>query len=427
MPTDRRPLIALAATLLAVVLVLWSCATGGDDDGGDDGSSPGPTTTEAGEDVPPGPEPPPAFVPITGGTDDDGQPQPPPIHATWSVVVRGDTSWAPYAGPELTGLDEEEAAAIAGRLRQLDAVLVEAGVPAGIELAYGPAAALCQVDPDLLDQLEDNGHRIGLYARSNGEAFRAASALADCGREATTASGLGAMSDPIGPDPPTAQTVIDATSMLAVLDIRQVVGSLSAVCGDTGLAEPAHGYGTGAFTAPWRSGWTDDRPCTDLVTGRIVMIDQTRLRPTEGQERIDADAVSALSAQADQAFAWALDHRFAEPEALPAPGVITWGVVVWLDDLIAPAPETDEDGEPVEGDGGEDAPPPEGEDTPPEGEDTPPVEGEDEARTAPLGDETLTLLRELFETWQPAVESERLVWMLPDDVAEIIRPWSNDG
>ncbi|MGY6500860.1 MAG: hypothetical protein ACXIVQ_08235 [Acidimicrobiales bacterium] len=432
MPTDRRSLVALAATVVALVLVVWSC-TATDGDGGDEDAAP--TTTVPADDTPAGPEPPPAFVPITGGTNEDGQPEPPPVHATWSVVVRASTSWAPYAGPELTGLDDDAAAAIAARLRQLDTVLVEAGVPASIELAYGPATALCRTDPGVLDELEDSGHRIGFYARSNGEAFRAARALSECGRSATTASGLGAMSDPAGPVAPSPQSVVDATSMLAVLEVRQVVGTLTPVCVDTGLAQPAHNYGTGAFTAPWRSGWTEGAPCTDLVTGQVVMIDQTRLSPTEDTGRVGPAGFDALSTRADQTLAWALDQRFAEPENLPAPGVISWGVVVWLDDLIAPEPavgdvgdtsgdETDGGtaGEDADGDTGSD-------DATDDGEAPPPTDDQpvaDPSRTAPLGDETLTALRELFASWQPSVESGRLRWMLPDDIAEIIRPSTAD-
>jgi hypothetical protein len=396
MPTARRRLVIVAATALALVLLVWACEP--------DREGAGHETTEpvdSGQTADDRPEPP-AFVPIPGGTNEEGQPEPPPIHATFSVVVRGATSWEPFAGPELNSLDEDAARAVTIRLRQLDPLLRELGIPASIELAYGPAAALCSLDPGLLDALEANGHRIGIHARSRGEAFRAHAALGDCGRVPTTVSGLASMSDPVGPGTPTRQTLVDAMAVLSVLDLHQVVGRVSPVCTDLGLAAPTHQYGTGAFTAPWRSGWADGNPCADLPQGRIVVIDQNQLAPSEAGGRVDADALSVLGARTDQTLAYALDLRFAELGDLPAPGVITWGLTVRLDHLIAPPPDVvDDEGE-----------------TPLE-----PAAEPIDPRTAPLSEDTLAALRALAEErWLPNVERGRLRWMLPDDIALIIRP-----
>lgn len=396
MPLDRRRLLIAATTLFVLVLLVWSCS--GDSDSASPDGTETTTTTE------PGPPTPPAFIPVTGGTNESGQPEPPPIHAVFSVVVRGSTSWEPYAGAELTGLDEEAARAIADRLRQIDVVLREAGIRGSIELAHGPAAALCAIDPEVLIMLERRGHRVAMHARSNGEAFRAHAALAECGRVPTTASGLATMADPIGPGEPTRQSLVDATAVLSVLDIRQVVGQVSPVCTALGLAAPTHGYGTGAFTAPWRSAWTEDNPCADTPGGRIVMIDQTRFGPVEGADRINQAAIGVLANRVDQMLAYALDRRFDEPGDLPLPGVITWGVTVRLDDLIAPAPaedNPDEDGD----DSGE--------------------AGDNivvDPRTAPLSADTLGAFAELARGWRPSLESQRLRWMLPEDVAAILRP-----
>lgn len=396
--------------LFVLVVLVWSCAGSGDDDdiSGDDAAPPTTETT---------PEPP-AFVPITGGTDEDGQPEPPPVHAVFSVVVRGDTSWAPYAGPELDGLDTEAAEAIGQRLRQIHALLGPNGVPASIELAYGPAAALCELDPDLLTALEEAGHRIGMHARSTGEAFRAHDALERCGRVPTTVSGLASMADPHGPDVRTIQTVNDAMAILSVLDLHQVVGRVSPLCTDLALAAPTHGYGTGSFTAPWRSAWTEGQPCTDLPRGRIVMIDQNILAPGDGDVRVDADAVSVLRSRTEQALGYALEKRFAEPEALPAPGMITWGVSVRLDDLIAPPPpppDEDED----EDETGDDS---EADDVDQDSETEESVAPVD-PRIAPLSEETLAELALMIdELWLPSMEQGRLRWMLPDDVALLLRP-----
>ncbi|MFP4513229.1 MAG: hypothetical protein ACLFRV_09830 [Acidimicrobiales bacterium] len=385
----RRRLAIATAVLLALVLVTWSCGTGGDEQASTDGTT---STTEDTGTV----DGPPAFVPVTGGTNDDGQPEPPPVHAVFSVVVRGDTSWSPYAGSELTGVDPEETEAIAGRLRRLGDLLRDAGVPASVELAYGPAAALCALEPEVLDELEAAGHRIGIHARSIGEAFRAHDALDDCDRRPTTVSGLAPMADPHGPDGPSRQSIDDAMAVLSVLDLHQVVGQVSPVCVEVGLAEPTHAYGTGAFTAPWRSGWTEGNPCSDLATGRIVMIDQTPLAPGDDAERVDSDALSVLSSRTDQVLGYALDHRFAEPDELPHPGVISWGVTVRLGDLSTPAPSGEgEDGDAEDGDGEEEV------------------------------EEVLTLLATLIdEQWRPAMEQDRLRWMLPDELALILRPLS---
>jgi hypothetical protein len=395
----RRRLAVVATIALALVVLLWSCGTEGDGSEGEETIEP---TGPGGGDAPGGDEPP-AFVPVTGPIADDGTPEPPPIHAVFSVVVRGATSWDPYAGPELNSLDEEAARAISARLRQLDQVLREIGVPASIELAYGPAAALCALDPDVLDTLESGGHRLGMHARSRGEAFRAHRALGDCGRVPTTVSGLASMSDPAGPSPPTTQSLVDAFAVLSVLDLHQVVGRASPVCTDLGLAAPTHSYGTGSFTAPWRSGWTEGRPCSDLPRGRIVVIDQNPFAPAEGESRIGPAALSTLGARTDQVLGYALDHRFVEPVDLPAPGFIAWGVTVRLLDLIAPDP----------------APP----DDPAEGEEPPPPADPVDPRTAPLSEDTLAALVELAaERWLPNMERGRLRWMLPDEVAAIFRP-----
>lgn len=350
---------------------------------------------------------PPAFVPVTGGTNEEGQPEPPPVHALFSVVVRDGTSWHPYSGAELAAVDVDAARAIGTRLRQLDALLGGLGVPASIELAYGPAAALCEVDPDVFDELEASGHRIGIHVRSNGEVFRAHEALAACGRRPTTVSGLAHMADPLGPGGPSPDSLNESMGVLSVLDLLQVVGRVSPVCVELGLAEATHGYGTGSFTAPWRSGWTEGNACEDLPRGRIVIVDQTALAPIEGAQRIDASALSVLASRTDQMLGYALDHRFAEADELPHPGVITWGVTVRLHHLIAPEPDPEGD---EAGEGG-----------------AVPVEPEIDPRVARLSETTLAELRVLIEErWLPSMEQDRLLWMLPDDLALILRPLPED-
>ena len=352
----------------------------------------------------------PPFVPIPGGTGDDGEPLPPPVHAVFSVVVRGDTSWAPYASRELTGLDEEAAAAVGQRLRQLDAVLAEAGVPASIELAYGTAAALCEVDPEVLDLLESHGHVIGMHARTNGETFRVLRALASCERRPDTASGLPWIADPVGPDPTTSTTLDDAMAVLNLHGIGQVVGAVSPTCEALGLAGHTNEYGTGAFTAPWRSAWFEGNACADSPAGRIVVVDQVEAAVGQGDERLDAGALGAVDTRMDQTLGWAADQRYDEPEELPAPGFLTWGVTLRLDDLLAPTPQEGEG----EGSDEEDATTT----TTVEGEEPPVVD----PRVAPLSEETLAALAALLAEWQPAVDDDRLVWMTPAAVGELLRP-----
>lgn len=436
----------LAAATLTLVFLVWACGT----DGGDDGEAGTPATTE------PAPttserDLPPAFVPVTGPEGEDGTPEPPPVHAVFSVVVRGDTSWDPYSGPELLSLDTEAAEADAARLRRLGQTLHDLDVPASIELAYGPAAALCTLDPGIFDELEAEGHRIGIHAQTRGELFRAHRALGACGIVPTTVSGLAAMADPSGPTPPSRESVVDAFAIMSVLDIHQVVGQLSPLCTELGLAAPAHGYGTGAFTAPWRSAWVDDRPCSDTPGGRIVAIDQTRLAPPEGATAVDTTSLDAIQYRTGQVLGYALDHRYVEEIDLPMPGFFTWGVSVRLADLVAD-PTADEEGEGADdeddgaesgGAGSDGAGSDAGdEDTtdPGSGDATDPGNGEDTEgdattttttttapdrgrRVAPLDEELLGALVELVtEHWHPAMESGRLRWMLADDVAAIFRP-----
>ncbi|MBK5222694.1 MAG: hypothetical protein JJE52_07430 [Acidimicrobiia bacterium] len=395
---------------LAAVLALVAGCSGGDDDPAAD---PQPTSTTT---ATPTFEPAPAFIPIAGGTDDDGEPLPPPIHATFSVVVRGDTSWFPYAGRELQGLDVAATEAIAGGLRQIDVLLDGADIAASIELAYGPAAAICAEHPDLLDTLTDAGHVIGVNVITNGESFRAVSALEPCGIVPRTISGLAAMADPVGPAGPTVESFIDAMAIISIQDFAHVVGPVSWRCRELGLSEPSNEYGTGAETAPWRSAWTDGNPCADSPRGQIVMIDQTPLPPGEEVAGVDLDAIDAIRTRMTQTLGWAADMRFRDPAELPAPGFLTWGVTVRLDDLIAPTDTgEDEDGA--------------GTTTTALDETGIEVDDEDAAdapaldlRTAPLDVDTLAALGELLAEWAEPVADGRVVWVTPEAVAEILRP-----
>jgi hypothetical protein len=177
------------------------------------------------------------------------------------------------------------------------------------------------------------------------------------------------------------------------------VGRVSPMCTDLGLSGPTHGYGTGSFTAPWRSAWTTGNPCADINTGRIVVIDQTLLAPVDGAPRVTAASLSIMANRSDQMLAYALDQRFGEPIDLPLPGVITWGISVLLDDLIAPPPDADDAEAPT---------------------------AAEDPRIALLSNDTLGGLSALIEQWRPSMDQDRLRWMLPDDVAEILRPLRSD-
>lgn len=399
--------VRLVAPLLVAIL-LGACS-GGDGDGDaspTESTRPVATTSTV-----------PAFVPIPGGTDEDDDPLPPPVHAAFSVVVRGEASWSPYATRELTGLDAEAADALAGRIRQIEPILHDAGISASFELAYGPAAALCERDPDLLDRLEERGHVIGLHARTLGESFRAVRALGECGRTATTASGLDAMADPVGPEPTSPDGLYDAMAVLDVHGIEQVVGRVSPTCEGLGLAGHTNEYGTGAFTAPWRSAWFDGNACADSPAGEIVVIDQVPLAPSEGAERVDVSVLEGVDSRYTQALGWAADHRYDEPEELPAPGMFTWGVTVRLDDLLPPTPTQDDaDDEDADGEGATDDTGAES-----EGEEEEP-EAPIDPRTAPLSTETLDALAALLAEWVVDAEEERVVWMTPPEIAQLLRP-----
>lgn len=408
----RRSSLSAVAVAVALAGALLAGCSDGDDDAPAAATTTS-TTTAPSVTVSTSP----AFVPIPGGEDDDGDPLPPPVHAVFSVVVRGDTSWAPYASRELTGLDVEATAAIGDRLRQIDDLLAEAGIPASIELAYGPAAALCAEDPDLLERLESHGHVIGMHARTNGETFRALRALDACGRTPTTASGVASMADPVGPEPTTVDSFFDALAVLDVHGTSQIVGALSPTCESLGLGGHTNEYGTGAFTAPWRSAWFDGNPCADSPAGEIVAVDQVPLQPGDGDERVDADAVARVDSRLTQTLGWAASFRFEEPEALPVPGMLTWGVTVRLDDLLAPTAGPDDESTDDESAGDET-----GDDETADDE-TDGAEVEDvDPRVAPLSEEVLTSLRELLAERQADVDAGRIRWMTPDEVGLLLRP-----
>lgn len=399
----HRRLRVLVAALVALGVVA-GCSSGDEGDGSTaDTTVPSTTTTVAPVDTG-------TFEPITGGTDEDGDPLPPPVHATVSVVVRGDTTWAPYAGRELTGLDTEAAAAVAMRIRQLDGVLNTAGVDASFEMSYGNAAALCAEHPELFDELDANGHEVAAHARTKGETFRVVRALAECEVVPVTTSGLPAIADPVGAATTTLESLDAAMGVLSIQDLHTIVGPVRALCQSLGLWAPTNNYGTGADTAPWRSAWVDDQPCTDSAGRPIVLIDQLVIAPDDDSGRIEPDSLGDVRTRMVQTLGWAADLRYRTPEELPAPGMLTWGMTMRLDDLIAPVPDPDDEDD-------DDSADEESIDTTSTTEATVPPD----PRTAPLGEETLVALGEWFAEWQPDVDEGRLLWLTPSATAAILR------
>lgn len=407
-------LLAVVGAVLAVALVA-GCSS---DDPPDAGASPSDdqpattTTTVATS----------SFEPITGGTDDDGEPLPPPVHATVSIVVAGDSTWAPYAGRELTSLDEEAADAIVSRLRQVDATLSAHDVPASIELTYGAASAVCEVAPELFEELADHGHEISTHATTKGETFRVVRALGECGVVPGTASGLPEIADPVGVDTTTVASLGDAFAVLSVQDLHRVVGPVRALCESLGLWTPENNYGTGADTAPWRSAWRDGAPCEDSPARPIVVIDQFPLAPG-ADEVVGEGSLEAARTRMVQTLGWAADLRYRSADELPAPGMLTWGLTMRLDDLVA-APGSDSDADGADDDGADDDEADEG-----EVDDTTTTSVADgsttttvDARTAPLGEATLTMLGDWFAEWQPQVDDGRLRWLTPREIAAILQP-----
>jgi hypothetical protein len=396
-PVQRRLLVSFAA-IVALALVP-ACSS--DDEGGGATATPETTTTTAAPPIS-------TFEPITGGTDEDGDPLPPPVHATVSVMVRGATTWAPYAGPDLTGLDVDAVAAVAMRIRQIDEVFNAVGVDASFELTYGNAAALCSEHPDVFDELDLHGHEIAAHARTKGEAFRVARAFAQCGIEPVTTSGLTGIADPVGAEPTTLESLESAMAVLSIQDLHTIVGPVRALCESLGLWAPTNSYGTGADTAPWRSMWRDGQPCNDGPGRPMILIDQLPVVPDEGEERLDVDAFSDATTRMDQTLGWAADHRYRTPEELPAPGMFTWGMTFRLDDLIAPVPDPEDEDETDE-------------DVTTETTETTEAEVPPDPRTAPLGEETLVALGEWFVAFQPDVDAGRLIWLTPSATAAILR------
>lgn len=400
-----RPCSSTRAALVALLLTAAALTGCSSDDADDEGENAAPDATTTSTTMPMS-----TFTPITGGTDEDGDPLPPPVHASVSVVVLGDTTWSPYAGIELTGLDTEAAAAVAMRVRQIDEALTTAGIDGSFEFSYGNAAALCDQDPDIFDELELHGHEVSAHARTKGETFRVVRALDLCGISPTTVSGLAAIADPVGTDTTTLDTLDDAMAVLSIQDLHSVVGPVRSLCQSLGLWAPTNNYGTGADTAPWRSAWRDGEPCADAGDRPIVMIDQLPVAPGQDEERLGPDSFSNARTRMTQTLGWAADLRYRSADELPAPGMLTWGLTMRLDDLIAPVPdETDETDDEASAD--------ETTDTTAEIVAGPPPD----PRTAPLGAETLTAMTEWFAEWQPDVDQGRLVWLTPRSIAETLR------
>ncbi|MFA5566331.1 MAG: hypothetical protein WC184_10865 [Acidimicrobiia bacterium] len=272
---------------------------------------------------------------------DSDQPEPPPLHAVLSVVVRYETSWAPYFGADMLAIDESGMTSILAQLAQVDAVLTEHAIPASFEFAYGPANALCELHPHALRTLISHGHSIGISARTNGEVFRATEAFRACGIAPRTLSGLATMADPPGPKTTTATGLANAMSIASIRSFQQVTGVVSPVCEELNLASATNQYGTGAFTAPWRSAWTDGNACNDKISGQIVVIDQVQLGSTSPEGRITPGQYTTAEKYLTQALGWAADHRYREASELPAPGMFSWGVTLRLADLVE-SPEANE-------------------------------------------------------------------------------------
>jgi len=410
----RRTAPGWAIAALAVVAGL-AAGCGGDGDPapgpGTDAAGAGSTTTGAPTPEPPTTEAAPlGELPIAGGTDAEGQPLPPPLHAVASLVVSRDQPWWPYLADDLVELDGAATAGLVAELRAAVAPFTAARIPVGIELGLGPAAAICATDPALLDDLEAAGHVVGGHAERLADILRLGDTLDRCGRALGTVSGFGALVAPSGRTPDRG-TAVDAMQILAVQDVHQLTGAVSPACEALGLAAPTHAYGTGADTAPWRSAWSTGNPCADRADARIVVVDQATLAPIGaalgGSDRIDAAAAATIAGQAEQALAYCADLRYRTPEELPAPGIVTWGFTVRLTDLF-PAPAAE--------------PPPEPDDAV---DTTDPADGARDAEPdpdAPAADaDPLTLLTELLAALGEPAADGRLVWTTAERVGATLR------
>lgn len=348
-------------------------------------------------------------LPIIGDFDETDQPEPPPLHAVFSVVVRYETSWAPYYGADMIDFDETGVASMVAQLAQIDAALATYDIPASFELAYGPANLLCMAHPDLLKTLVSHGHSIGVNARTNGEVFRATEALSACDITPQTLSGLAQMADPPGPSEATTASLANAISIASINDFGQVTGVVSPTCEALALASPTNRYGAGAFTAPWRSGWTDSNACSDKRSGSVVVIDQVALAPDADESRITPGQYANVERFLTQALGWAADHRYREPSELPAPGIFSWGLTVRLADLVD-TPVSDEEQSQNE----------------PDSTTTTTLVADMPTPAAPhpptrLNTDALNSLSELLTGFEPQVESGELAWVPPGWIGATLR------
>lgn len=427
-PVPDRPRRSAArplATLVAVVLAAAACSSGGVDVGDGPADPPGPPTTSTSLDVGEVPD-----LPVVGGTDDDGQPLPPPVHAGVSIVVAGPATWWPYADPDRDDVRADDLGSLTSALARVSSVLAQLDVPATFHLSSGVAAALCERDPGVLDAVERAGHGLGGWADTPADLFAVRDDLAACGRGLGPVAGLDRLarrSD--GTLLP--ELLTDSLNVLALLGATEVVGAVSAPCLELGLAEPTHAYGTGALTAPWRSAWAVGQPCADAADGRLVLVDHTPFAPLGAaaggsDDELDPAAADALAGRADQVLGYAADLRYRSPEELPAPGLVTWGVTARLDQLAplwspVPPPEAEaETGD--EAEAGDDDPTTSS--TAPDTTTTteaPAEEGEgtDDDSEPPF--DPVLALAEVLGALRPAVDEGRLVWVRPEWVGAALR------
>lgn len=403
-----RPRRRLVAALVALVaLAAGACASGGVDDE-PAGPAAGPTTTTT-VDVGPVPD-----LPVVGGTDADGQPLPPPVHAGVSIVVAGPTGWWPWADPDRDDVTDD-LGSLTSALARVSSVLAQLDVAASFHLSSGVAAALCEHDAGVLDALERAGHVIGATAATPAGLFQARDDLAACGRALGPVAGLDALARRAD-GTLRADLLVDTLNVAALLGVTEVVGAASAPCVELGRAEPTHAYGTGALTAPWRSGWADGRPCADAPDARLVIVDHTAFAPIGAaaggsDDQLDPAAAAALAGRAEQVLAYAADLRYRPPAELPAPGLVTWGVTARLDQLAplwSPEPPPSDATTTTAAVAGADT------------STTTTGPPEPEADPEPPFDPVLALA-EVLGDLRPAVETGRLVWVRPAWVGATLR------
>jgi hypothetical protein len=245
----------------------------------------------------------------------------PVVDLFYAIHVHTRSEWAPFTDPDLTDLDTAEAQGFVDQIEAIAGVLDAHRARGSFHFTYGTAAGLCRHDPGLFDDLEADGHEIGLHAHTNPFLLRASDEMRrTCGREIRTGSGLAAMAG--GPEDATRASLGASLRVFVDVGATQLLVNMADECGMTTSG--------GNDLTPWRA---DPADICAPSPGGIVMIDQAPLEYVV----VGAHPADVFSEAEFSTLAALGEAAVSEAGSLPTDAVAAWGFVTHTNEYVVGA------------------------------------------------------------------------------------------